>query len=489
MGQVFQPITSSNFSDERWVRRKRQPFNDTRLYKVWTQMTDLMQASQSIVVNVIAKGRAQAATFYNFLSNKRVQIEELVKMSCEVKPSAQTGRHILVLGDTTSFSLKSHMGRIQDTGKIGVLEDNKTPGFFAHAHLAVDAGRGDILGLADLLLWNREKSEGRPATATGYVEKESFKWYLGARNALETLPYAEKATFVLDRDADSYELFSLLYRMRPGTGFVVRLHHDRKVLWEGQTLSITEVLSKTGALGQYETDLPALDHYSSTNGKRIKRKARRATLELRSAKISLLAPSGKKTVGPAQHLPLWLVEAREVLDGPLPDGEEPVLWRILTTDTAGTFEQALQIVRFYTMRWIIEQLFRTIKSEGFALESTELETFDAILRQTVMAFQAATKVLQLVYARNRYDSQPLEEVFDEQEQSVLKKLNHEFQGTTDTQRNPFPENQVSWATWIIARLGGWKGYISQKPPGPITLKKGLEKFAVFVKAFEMFNTS
>ena len=128
-----------------------------------------------------------------------------------------------------------------------------------------------------------------------------------------------------------------------------------------------------------------------------------------------------------------------------------------------------------------------MKKEGFAMEATELETFEAILRQTAMTFQAATKVLQLVYARNRHDSQPIEQVFNEQEQQVLRKLNQKFQRTTEKQRNPFPPNQTSWATWIIARLGGWKGYLSQRQPGPTTLKRGLEKFDVWVNAFSAFS--
>jgi hypothetical protein len=30
--------------------------------------------------------------------------------------------------------------------------------------------------------------------------------------------------------------------------------------------------------------------------------------------------------------------------------------------------------------------------------------------------------------------------------------------------------------WIVARLGGWKGYNSQRRAGPITLKRGMHNF-------------
>ena len=40
--------------------------------------------------------------------------------------------------------------------------------------------------------------------------------------------------------------------------------------------------------------------------------------------------------------------------------------------------------------------------------------------------------------------------------------------------------RLSWATWIIARLAGWKRQNRRRPPGPITLKTGLDKFnAIF----------
>ena len=130
-----------------------------------------------------------------------------------------------------------------------------------------------------------------------------------------------------------------------------------------------------------------------------------------------------------------------------------------------------------------------MKTKGFNLEATELETFNGILRQTLMAYGAATKVLQLVYARNRTDARPIEEVFSEEEREVLKYVNEQYEGNTLKQKNPFNPSRTSWATWVVARLGGWKGYQSQRPPGPITLKRGLDKLGNFIEAHKVFNSS
>ncbi len=55
---------------------------------------------------------------------------------------------------------------------------------------------------------------------------------------------------------------------------------------------------------------------------------------------------------------------------------------------------------------------------------------------------------------------------------VCKKL----QDKTEKQKNYYPKNSMSRAAWIIARLGGWNGYASESPPGPIVMLRGLQKF-------------
>lgn len=89
---------------------------------------------------------------------------------------------------------------------------------------------------------------------------------------------------------------------------------------------------------------------------------------------------------------------------------------------------------------------------------------------------AAVRVLQLKQARDGAQDLPIQAVFEPQEQDCLAELNSNLQGNTLALQNPHPDKTLPWAAWIIARLGGWSGYASQRPPGVITLRNGLERF-------------
>lgn len=481
----FSPISVQGQSyGNPYLRRVRQPFNDRRLFRTWSLLSDRLVGEQKLPIQQISTNTAEAARFYRFFNNSRVCIEELIKMNCYVKPEVLEGRHILCIGDTTSINLSKRLGRIKDVDQLGVLQDDKTPGFFAHVNLALDAYSSAILGLADILYWKRPQGQSRSKQSDPIKDKESYRWFLGAANAKVVLESAQRISYVFDREADSFELLDYLQNELQ-QDFVIRVLHNRHIRWQGQTLKLESCLEQSPIREEYQIQLPALDHYSWTSGKRVQRQAREATIQIRFEAVEVPRPKGIKASHPLQ---LYLVQAQEV-SSHLSERDKPICWRLWTTHVVVDGHTARQIINYYLLRWIIEQLFRTIKKKGFDQEATELETVEAILKQTTMAFKAATTVIQLVYARGQYDAQATEEVFDQEQQKVLQKVNERLQGTTQKQKNPFPENKLSWAAWVIARLGGWKGYQSHKPPGPITMKRGLDKFQTIFETFQLFDTS
>ena len=299
MTSYFNPIVVRREGyDNPYVRRKRKPFNDQRLYATWSLMKDRLLEEQSVAIQQISRDDSEATRFYRFLSNDRITLAELIKMNCTVKSESLIGRHVLVLGDSTSLNLSKRLGRIKDPEQLGVLQDGKTPGFFAHVSLAVDAQRSAILGLADVLYWARPKV-GKPPSKTNasLQDKESYRWHLGAKHAQAAMAVAQQLTFIFDRGADSFELLEYLVRDLK-TDFIIRSNHDRKVKWQNQELLLSQCLEQSPRLDTYQIDLPELDHYSWTWGKRIRRQARTATIELRSQQVELLVPEKLKLPNP-----------------------------------------------------------------------------------------------------------------------------------------------------------------------------------------------
>ena len=94
--------------------------------------------------------------------------------------------------------------------------------------------------------------------------------------------------------------------------------------------------------------------------------------------------------------------------------------------------------------------------------------------------------MQLVQGRGEAGSNaPASRVFSPVEIIVLEVLARKFEGKTAKQKNPHPRHSLAWAAWCIARAGGWNGYASERPPGPITFARGLRRFHAIAEGFAL----
>ena len=110
-----------------------------------------------------------------------------------------------------------------------------------------------------------------------------------------------------------------------------------------------------------------------------------------------------------------------------------------------------------------------MKRQGLRLEDSQLDDAERLVKLTAIAAKAAAVTLQLVQARDGHSAEPASVAFAEAQIAALEALGPTLEGRTSLQKNPHPRRSLAWATWIIGRLGGWDGYPSSKPPGPITL--------------------
>lgn len=478
MATIFNPL------------RKQEPskvlFNDQRLESRHRSLLYRMKSQQSSTIHQLASSYNESKAYYRFINNEDVNVEELMGANDARVKDRVAGKHILALGDTTEISLKGVVAHLQDAERVGYLSDNKTRGFLCHAQAYVDADSGNGLGLGSLLMWNR-RADGaiEQPPSPSYEQRESYKWECLIRDSLSVSGHAQLTTHVFDREADIFDLFEGVEGLPGCHHLLVRSHYNRSIINEqSEESKLWDHMQATQSEYTYELEISAQSRRNESRRKQQQRTARKAVIQLRFGSVRLCAPSTHKDGSPTQKF-CW-VEALEQPDS-VPATEEPIHWRLLTTHEVRDYDTAMQIVGWYEKRWFIEQLFRLIKRKGFNIEQCQLRSFGAILKMTVLCFQAAFDVLRLLLARDNPKAQPIQQVFTQDQIKCLSILNQALQGKTEKQRNRHPPNQLSWATWVIARLGGWKGLSSQSKAGPITIKEGLEKFAHYYEASKLFN--
>lgn len=437
MQNQFQPVSvHDKVFGNPYVSRKRNPFNDKRLGPVWSSLLERMVSDQSIVVNQLGKTTGESDNYYNFYNNPKVTTEELIKMNCGVKPESINDAHVLVLGDSSSFTM-GKKNRIRDIEKLGVLNDNNTSGFHTHVNIVVNAKEKTLLGLGDIIHWFRPKkiatTKQIDSAKIPFDQKESYRWALGALNTKNITQQAAQRTHVYDSESDHFTLMAYLNH-ELSDEFVIRSKYDRTVEWQGKSLKLSAALAQCAPLGEHQIELRKLDHYSRTAGVRKKRVTRKANLEITSTSVTI---AGKSRLGFDNELKLYVIQAKEKIKTPLPEGESPIHWILWTTHPVTSLEEAIEILHYYTTRWMIEQFFRTLKKKGFQVEATELTTSSAVVKQITMAMKAACDTLQLVYAHKGINEQPISEQFNEEEQQVLQKVNEHLKGNTKKKRIHF----------------------------------------------------
>lgn len=384
----------------------------------------------------------------------------------EQTAGAAAGRHVLAIQDTSEINFKTKAGRRRGLGEIGKGTGH---GLLLHAMVAVDADSDACLGLVAGKIWTRQGRVTVPHDKRPLEQKESERWVSTANRAKQVLSAAAMVTVIDDREGDLYAKWAGV--AASNFHLLTRSMHDR-------------VLADGASMYAAVADWPVVDTATIDVVARADRPARQAKLTLRFGRVTLKRPQGvsrdlSKTVD------LTLIEVAEV--DPPAGVDAPLHWYLLTTHEVSDLASVWKIVSWYKKRWIIEQLFRLIKTQGLQLEDSRVETAERLLKLTAIAAKAAILTLQLVQARDGRSAEPASNAFNKEQIELLAALATKYEGRTKLQSNPHRSQTLAWASWIIARLGGWDGYPRTKP-GPITMKHGLEYFLGLTSAWQTLKS-
>ena len=395
--------------------------------------------------------------FSRFLHNEAVTLAEMAGTAAARTASLGAGRELLVIQDSSNLVFGGRKARARGFGAVG--KGGWLSGLMLHVALVSDALTGAVLGPLDIQLFNRKPQKAAPRRQRPTAQKESQRWLDVMQKASSLLAAAASITLVADRESDFYEEFA---RRPANVHLLTRAAQDRLVRREDGTVLLLSALA--GSLteqGRFTTLLPAAP----------RRVAREAELILRYARIDLCKPKNGAAADLAKTVPVTLVELNEAT---APSEGKALHWRLLTTHAVDTPQQARHIIDLYRKRWLIEEYFHTLKTGGFDIETAQIEDPAAMTRLVAAVACAAVTVMQLLRARDGKSDQKLQEVFEPDERVLLQTISAQYEGKTVRQKNPHPKDSLAYATWVIARLGGWDGYYGK--PGPTTLRRGLQDF-------------
>jgi hypothetical protein len=453
-------------------------FGDKRRAKEGAALLGAVQSKQTLCVRRLAQDRKQERRFGEFLANPAVSTHEMLVTAGQRTNRCSAGRHVLAIMDTTDVLFPTQESKKRG---FGLGSDGVHPGLFLHPILAVDAANGGVIGLVDCIVLNRTQGKVSSREGTKKIkthksrtadDKESFRWLEGAVMAGDRLTDTAMTTMVCDREADINHLFAF----RPGNVHLLVRSAQARALTSGGLLP--DYCASLAEQARETIDVPA----------RGNQPAREATVALRFGPVSLKRPAHSPDKGLPDAVSLWVVDVREIDP---PAGAKPLHWRLLTTHEVTTLAQARQIVVWYRMRWIIEQLFRSMKSHCLRIEDSQLEDANCFRKLAMIGLIAAVRAMQLVMARDGSTGQPVTDAADPADMPALRAISASLEGRTEKLKNPHDEGQLAWYAWIVARQGGWSGYTSRgyRPPGPKTMHHGLLRLDPILAGWKLAERS
>jgi hypothetical protein len=409
----------------------------------------------------IARTTADLTALYRFISSPAVTLGAILEPHSRqaARRCAET-RKVLVVHDTTECEFSGDSRR-----NLGPLR-GPDQGFLAHVALAVAAdGSRRPLGILGVQTWRRTEMgnarhrDGTRRTGGDYhkqADKESARWFKLIDQTEDRLGGVE-AIHVGDRETDAFHL--LRDALDHDVRFVFRMAHDRVLLDEdderlGRT---SEVLSDCDDVFEMQVPLSRRAAKPTPRSTESARDARIAKLAVRGIKTRIARPHYDRDSAPS--LEVNLVYVREVDP---PADVEPVAWVLMTTEPIGTPQQLRHVIEIYRTRWLIEELFKALKT-GCAFEKRQLESYETLTNALGIFLPIAWHLLLLRHQARTSPEQPAERVLSPVQIDVIR--------ARDPKLLPLRPTAAD-ALRAVAYLGG---HFIKRPPGWLVLGRGLEK--------------
>lgn len=437
-------------------------FADRRLSERLVVVAGALAAApeRSLPQAIASRGQLDAA--YRFFGNDRVTMRTILEPHFE-QTRQRVAQHPIALA-VHDTSWLQYAGERTGMGPLGGV---KQRGYLLHVTLAVSSeGLRQPLGVVAARTWARSQTQrprgtsGRRLTGADYAkisDKESQRWLEQIDETEQRIGGAAQLIHVADREGDAFPLLQALYDHQ--RRFVIRCARDRRIEEdEDESKHLSEACARAQHIVEVEVPI----------GPRAPSKAPRAAKQhpARDARVARLAVSAiavdlaqPNYLGRGRTLGVHVVYVRELN---VQQGVLPLHWVLYTSEPIETVQDVLSVVQYYRTRWVIEELFKALKT-GCQIEKLQLESYESLTNALGVYLPIAWACLALrAVSRARPDA-PALEVLSHAQLQILRRLGSHKLPDRPTVRD---------ALLAVAVLGGYIPH--RKPPGWLVLARGMQ---------------
>jgi hypothetical protein len=395
---------------------------------------------------------------YEFFKNDEVSLPALQKavMSYGAKQVANE-MSVLVLHDISNISFYD----LEAEG-LGYLDSKQGRGILCYSSIAATTD-GLPLSLLYQHTWTRpieELGKGAKRKERNFEDKESYRWYEGIQQTNKLLGDSVHKIHIADRQADIYDVFFTAHE--PNTDLLIRAGYNRRA---SNGSPLWDLVGEQDPSATITLDIP------DVTGK----KKKSVSAQVRYQQVKILRPL--KSDNQYESVILTAIEIKEM---PSPDRkpEDRIHWKLLTTIEVHTVTEALQCVKWYTYRWLIERFHYVLKS-GTKIETLQLKQAESLQKAVTVYSLAAFRIMQLVYNSRHHPNVSCEVALTTSQWKVLFILIHKKKEIP--LEPPTLQQAVNW----IGRLGGHLGRKADGPPGLKVVWRGYHKLNDATQVYEI----
>lgn len=457
--------------------------NDARLNRRFDEVLNALSGHlHASIPSACGGGSAETTAAYRFFDNDKVTFDGVLAPHIEATRKRIPTQPLVILAqDTTEINLTRPT---QPVVGAGPLDEGSRRGLLLH-ELHAFTPDGTPLGTVSASCLIREddtpKSSAQTRAERSQIpieEKESHRWLETLRTAKETARQIPETQIVCvsDSEADIYEVFAEANAETiPNFAWIIRACQNRSLQKNAKKQDADEVLSpdakyvrekvsETDVL--YTATINVRGRHSKvaceTRGRRQPRESRTAEVEVRAACVTIRAPGR-----PDRKLPdvtVNVVMAREIDP---PRDETPVEWMLLTSLPIDTIEAVQRVIQHYSVRWLIEIFFRTLKS-GCRVEQRLFEHIDRFLPCLGIYLIISWRTLYVCRLGREMPDVSCEVVFEKAE---WKGVYHLVKRMAPPKTPPTLMEMIK----LIAQLGGYVNRKRTDLPGPQTVWFGIQR--------------